>query len=149
MWTLIEDELRSPSHTFDSRPMPDGDYRLKVTATDKHSNPRGSEESAEFVARGTFRVDNTQPTIANLTAERGDEGLKVSFVAEDGTNYIVSAVYSFNGEDWYTLHPEDAIFDSMREEFMFYAPDDAPERGSVAVRVRDAAGHSQSARLRY
>ena len=149
LWTLIEDELTAPAHAFDSQPMPDGDYRLKVTATDKRSNPRGTEESAEYVARSAFRIDNTQPTIANMKAERGDEGLMVSFVAEDGTSYIVSALYSFNGEDWYTLHPDDSIFDSQREEFLFYAPEDAPERGSVAVRIRDAAGHEQSARLRY
>ena len=148
-WTLIEEELTDPSHTFDTSALPDGDYRLRVTATDKNGNPPELAEESEWVARRTFRIDNTQPAVTNLSVSATDEGLLISFAARDASSYIVSARYSFNGEDWFTLYPDDLLFDSKEESFQFYAPDDAPKSGSVAVQARDAAGHSASDRARY
>lgn len=146
-WHLLEEELTSPSHTWDSAPMPDGDYRVRVVASDALANPADRAQTTEFVTE-PFRIDNTQPTISGLEAVRDATGaVRVKFGATDATSQIGEAAYSLDADRWHVVHPTDELFDSGTEAFDFTVKDAPANAHAVAVKVIDKAGVMTTARV--
>ena len=67
-WKLLKDKLDTRFYSWDTTSMPDGAYYLKIVASDAPSNPAGEGLSSERES-DRFVVDNTPPSIAQLTAE--------------------------------------------------------------------------------
>ena len=67
-WKLLKDKLDTRFYSWDTTSMPDGAYYLKIVASDAPSNPTGEGLSSERES-DRFVVDNTPPSIAQLTAE--------------------------------------------------------------------------------
>src|SRR5260370_31853477 len=68
-WKPLKDKLRERYVSWDSTGFPDGQYVLRITASDAPSNPPGQALTATLVS-DPFTIDNTPPSISGLTATR-------------------------------------------------------------------------------
>lgn len=136
-WIELADKLTVPQLSFDTTGFADGRYRLRVTASDGPANPpaaalEGVRETEPFL------IDNTQPTIADLSATATGDQLRVRFEATDAASKIVRAQVSVDGGDWREVLPASGLFDSREASF-----DVELEGGStVAARVWDERENS-------
>jgi hypothetical protein len=132
------EKLSKETYTWDTSDLPEGRYRVRVTASDELSNPpdRATKDTKES---GILLVDNTPPTIDALTVT----GTHVKGIAQDGVGPIARMELSIAGSDeWFPYFPADGIFDEQREEL------DADVKGLVkvlpalvSVRVYDKANN--------
>ncbi len=134
-WKLLKDHVTEKYLSWDSTAFPDGEYRLRVTASDAPGNPpadvlTGRMESAVFV------IDNSPPKITGLTAARNGAKLQVRWHAADALNNLGKAEYSLDGGDWTVVAPVTKLSDSLELDYDL-AIDAAPGEHTIAVRVVD------------
>jgi sugar lactone lactonase YvrE len=136
-WKLLKDNVKERYLSWDTVPFPDGEYVLRVTASDSPGNPPGQALSASLVS-DPFLIDNTPPQIVNLTgvAAAGNK-LEVHWTARDARSTIDRAEYSINGGAWVLIDPVSRLSDSPEEEY--HLSIDRPSSGEqvIAVRVSD------------
>ncbi len=136
--------------TFDSRAYPDGRYRVRVTASDRPSNP---PDGALTDARWSqpFVIDNTAPKVLRFTAKNPKAGvLMLSAEASDQTSPLRSARVSVGGGPWLMIPAKDGLLDAKRETLELAVraggrPGDPPlKKGpqTVLLRVEDAQGNT-------
>ena len=117
-WILLKDDLADRYYSFDSSQLPDGGYTVMVVASDAPSHSPGEElYTSKISAR--FEVDNTAPTIENLTAAVEGKKIRVRFRARDSFSVIKRAEYSLDGGDWQFVEPAGQIADSKTEDYDF------------------------------
>lgn len=133
-----EEVLTDDDYKWDTSTMPEGWYRVRVSASDELSNPP-TRATAHSLESGLMLIDNTPPIVRNL----GSTGTRVTGVAVDGASPIKRIELSLAGTDlWYPFEPEDGIFDQGTERFVAdvtFLVLGAP--ALVAVRVYDAANN--------
>jgi len=119
-WKLIEDELTEKNHEWDTEAVPDGEYHVRIVASDSPANPEETSLSAERTSE-PFIVDNTSPVIESLRAapSRDKGGYKVTGVVSDNLSPVRSAQYSVDAGDWKSVFPSDGVFDSISEKVEF------------------------------
>jgi len=136
-WKLLKDNVKDKALSWDTAAFPDGEYVLRVTASDSPSNPPDQALTASLVS-DPFLIDNTPPQILNLTggAAAGNK-LEVRRSARDARSTIDRAEYSVNGADWVFIDPVNRLSDSPEEEYRLVI--DRPNSGDqvIAVRVSD------------
>jgi hypothetical protein len=125
--------------SFDSTSFPDGEYLIRVTATDAPSNPPGQALTGALVS-DPFLIDNSPPQILNLTAARAGNGIEVRWKARDARSLIEKAEYSLNGGEWLLAQPITRLLDSPEGEFRLHLETGAGEQ-VIAVRVTDEFGN--------
>jgi sugar lactone lactonase YvrE len=135
-WKLLKDKLTEKYYSWDSTAFPDGEYRIRVTASDSPSNPpddalTGRLESDPFI------IDNTPPQITGLTAARPGNKLQVRWHAADALNNIQKAEYSLDGGDWTFVAPTTGLSDSLELDYDLTV-DAGPGEHTIAVRVEDS-----------
>jgi hypothetical protein len=148
-WTAVADELENPAYTWDSRTLPDGRYRLRVTATDVRGNAVGEERSAQALSE-PFQVDNTPPVISAFTATAAPGAIRVEGAARDETSPLTRIEMSVDDGPWRVVTPEGGFADDRDLRFRASWPGVAPGEHRVGVRVVDLAGNSatRAARVR-
>jgi hypothetical protein len=132
------EKLTKESHSWETKDLPEGQYRVRVIASDELSNPPDRVRRHELES-GIVLVDNTAPRIENLTAQ----ARRVKGRAIDGVGPIKRIEISTAGSDeWHPFHPIDGIFDEQAEDFDADVSSFAPQ-GAVllAVRVYDEANN--------
>ena len=139
-WKVLEDNLESDYHSWDSTAFADGFYRVRVTVSDRLSNPHGHAET-DTRASEPFLIDNSAPTLSNLSAERVDARLRVLLDAADAASKIRRAEYSIDGGEWTPIVPTTRLFDSGSLSFDFETGEVDNSEHTVAVRVRDSRGN--------
>ncbi len=122
--------------SWDSTAFPDGEYSLRVTATDSPDNPPGQELSGLLVSP-SFLIDNTPPEIIGLTAARAAGRLEVRWKARDALSSIQRAEYSLDGGDWLLAEPATKISDSVEHDYTLALEQAGPGEHTIAVRVTD------------
>ncbi|MGP0071288.1 MAG: hypothetical protein ACLPWF_05065 [Bryobacteraceae bacterium] len=136
-WKLLKDNVKERYLSWDTSAFPDGEYVLRVTASDSPSNPPDQALTASLVS-DPFLIDNTPPQIVNLAggAAAGNK-LEVRWTAHDARSTIDHAEYSVNGGDWALIDPVSRLSDSPEEEYHLLI--DRPSAGEqvIAVRVSD------------
>jgi hypothetical protein len=146
-WLTMEDHLLLKSHTFDTQSLPDGKYRLKVTATDSLANPQGlalsdSRESDPFI------IDNTPPEIFRMGSDvKAGRKYRVTFQVEDETTPVLNCEYSVDASPWRPVFPLDQIFDTREESFVLETPSLSVGQHVVVVRATDRTGNVSTRRL--
>ncbi|HJW08190.1 MAG TPA: hypothetical protein VJ483_01075, partial [Holophagaceae bacterium] len=130
--------------SFDTLPVPDGRYRLEVTASDAPSTPFNAALTATWTTPA-FIVDHTPPVLSELSATSEGDGLRVRFTATDAGSTVKEAAVSADGERWLELAPEDRVFDQSTERFDVLVPRDAIKGERVLVRVTDLNNNEQTA----
>jgi sugar lactone lactonase YvrE len=135
-WKLLKDKVPEKYYSWDSTAFPDGEYRLRVTASDAPSNPP-AEALSGGLESDPFVIDNTPPRITGLTAARNGGKLQVRWHAADALNDIEKAEYSLDGGDWTLVAPTTGLSDSRELDYDLTV-DSGPGEHTIAVRVEDA-----------
>jgi hypothetical protein len=141
-WKLLRDKVKEKHASWDSTAFPDGEYRLRVTATDSPSNPPGQALSAQLESE-PFLVDNTPPRISGLTTAFSGGKLQVRWKAADALNIIAKAEYSLNGGDWIVVEPTTKLSDALEHEYDLRIAD--PPAGEITVAIRVTDGYDNQA----
>lgn len=136
-WVEIGKDLDASMFSWNTNSLPDGRYRLRVTASDATANPIGEERSGDIVSE-PFAVDNTAPAIPELSGD----GPRIRGRAEDAAGPVVRLEVSVDDGDWRAVTPEGGIGDSRSAAFAFTAPGLAAGEHLVSVRAIDLAGNS-------
>jgi len=140
----LETAWKEKFFTFDTLVVPDGKYRLEVTASDAASQPFNAALTAVW-RTPAFTVDHTPPVISGLTAGAEGDAVRVKFQARDETSLLKSAAVSADGNAWLELVPEDGLFDAREKLFSTLVPRDRVKGNRVLVRVMDAKNNEQTA----
>lgn len=135
-WQLLKDKLKEKEYSWDSTAFPDGEYELRVTASDSPSNPPGEALSSSLVS-DPFLIDNTPPQITGLTATSNGKHIEVRWSAKDASSIIDHAEYSVNGGEWQVVEPVTHLSDSPEEEYRLVIDRASTEEQTIAVRVFD------------
>lgn len=135
-WRLLKDKLRDKYWSWDSTSFPDGEYRLRVTASDLPDNPPAEALSASMVS-DPFLIDNTPPEIARLAATVSGGKLHATWNAADALSNIKKAEYSLDGCDWTLVAPVTGLSDSRQLNYDLTLDRIAPGEHTLAVRVED------------
>lgn len=144
-WKLLKDKLDTRFYSWDTTSMPDGAYYLKIVASDTPSNPTGEGLSSDRES-DRFVVDNTPPSIAQLTAESMSAGVHVRFQASAPVSFIARAQYSLDAGDWTLVFPAGGLSDGPRENYDFQLQKVSPGEHTVTVRVYDQFENVSSAK---
>jgi len=134
-WKLLKDKVAEKYYSWDSTAFPDGEYRLRVTASDAPSNPP-AEALTGGMESDPFTIDNTPPKITGLTATRSGGKLLVRWHAADALNNIGKAEYSLDGGEWAVAAPVTKLSDSPELDYEL-ALDATPGEHMIALRVAD------------
>jgi sugar lactone lactonase YvrE len=132
-WLLLKDKVREKYIDIDSTAFPDGEYELRVTASDAPGNPEGEALTAAL-ASDPFLIDNTPPTIFGQSAEISASGIHVRWHAKDEKSNITKAEISVNGGEWKLVAPIGGLSDSPETDYDLTIPGTG---GMIAVRVTD------------
>ena len=143
-WRLLKDKISDRFYSFDAAVVPDGEYTLKVVASDAPVHVEGESRMGERVS-ASFVVDTTPPVPGVLQAklEAGTpERIHATFEARDATSPIAHAEYSVDAGPWQYLEPVGRLSDSPAERYDFTATllAEASAKAAehvIAVRVYD------------
>jgi hypothetical protein len=134
-WKLLKDAVKEKYLSWDSTAFPDGEYVIRVTASDAPSNPR--DQALEGSLEGDpFLIDNTPPQILKLAAAVSGNKIEVRWKAKDARSNIDKAEYSVNGGEWLLIHPVTKLSDSPEEDYHLVIDKGQGEQ-VIAVRVND------------
>ncbi len=136
-WKLLKDKVREKYLTWDSTAFPDGEYVLRVTASDSPGNIPAQALSASLVC-DPFLIDNTPPRITNLAAIPNGGRVELRWKATDGRSNIDRAEYSINGGDWILVEPRTKLSDAPEAEYAITLDRQGSGEQTVAVRVTDS-----------
>ncbi len=132
------ERLTKDNVTWETKDLPEGQYRIRVTVSDEPSNP------PERVQRHTLEssivlVDNSAPAVLGLKST----GRRVTARLVDGVGPIQRVEISRAGSDeWVPFFPVDGIFDEPNEELDADVSGLAPSGPALlVVRVFDRAGN--------
>jgi sugar lactone lactonase YvrE len=134
-WKPLKRKLAEKYYSWDSTAFPDGDYRLRVTASDEPSNPPADALTGQMVSE-VFTIDNTPPRISGLAAARTGDKLEVRWHAADALSNIAKAEYSLDGGEWTVAAPVTKLSDSLELDYVL-SLDAAPGEHTIAIRVED------------
>jgi hypothetical protein len=134
-WKLLKDKVAEKYTSWDSSAFPDGEYRLRVTASDAPSNPPADALTARMVSE-PFVIDNTPPRISGLAATPNGGKIEVRWHAADALNNVARAEYSLDGGAWTVAAPVTKLSDSPELDYELTL-DAALGEHTIAVRVAD------------
>ena len=135
-WKLLKDKIREKYWSWDSTAFPDGEYRIRVTASDLPGNPPADALSTSMVS-DPFLIDNTPPRIASLAASVSGGKLHATWNAADALSNIKKAEYSLDGGDWTLAAPVTGLSDSRDLAYDLTLDHVAPGEHTLAVRAED------------
>jgi hypothetical protein len=135
-WKLLKDKVREKYLSWDSTAFPDGEYRLRVTASDLPGNPPDQALTSQRESE-VLLIDNTPPRISGLTAKRTGSKLNVRWRAVDALSVISKAEYSLDGGDWLLLSPTTKLSDSRELDYDLTLENVSAGEHTIAVRVQD------------
>jgi sugar lactone lactonase YvrE len=134
-WQLLKDGVKDKYLSWDGTAFPDGEYVVRVTASDAPSNPRDQALESSLIG-DPFLIDNTPPQILNLAAAQSGNKVEVRWKAHDACSDIQKAEYSVNGGEWLLIEPVNKLTDSPEEDYRLQI-DRTPGEQVIAVRVSD------------
>jgi hypothetical protein len=140
----LEKAWKEKFFTFDTLAVPDGKYRLEVTASDAPSQPFNAALTSVW-RTPPFMVDHTPPVISGLTASPEGENIKLMFTAKDETSMIKEAAFSADGDQWLGMAPENRVFDTKEQHFEVVIPRERIKGTRVLVKVVDTHNNEQTA----
>jgi hypothetical protein len=135
-WQILADKVREKHYSFDSTALPDGEYRLRITASDSPGNVETEALSAQSVS-APFLIDNTPPEVEALQVTRQGNVLRATWKVHDALSVIQRTEYSLDGRDWTLVDPTSKLSDSPSLEYDLTIPNISPGEHVLAVRVLD------------
>jgi hypothetical protein len=135
-WKPLKDNIREKYYSWDSTTFPDGEYQVRITASDAPSNPPASAMSA-VMESDPFVIDNTPPQVLSLKSGFSGSDLVVSWRASDALNLIDKAEYSLDGGEWLVVEPINKLSDAKQLDYNLTLRKIAKGEHTVAIRVTD------------
>jgi hypothetical protein len=135
-WHRLKDKISEHAYSFDAALLPDGEYELRVIASDAPLHTDADTLTAERVS-APFIIDTTPPVPGTLSATVRDGKLHATFDATDATSPIAHAEFSLDAGPWQYLEPVGALSDSKSERYDFAVPVTGAGEHTLAVRVFD------------
>jgi len=133
-WQLLEENLTESQFTLDGASFADGEYRIRIQASDLPSNPRETALNDEITS-AAFRITNRAPEIS-WDSEPGSGTIR--FTVATSATRLFRVEYSVDSRNWLVLFPEDGITDSREESYQLSLPAGA---GFLQVRAVDDNGN--------
>jgi sugar lactone lactonase YvrE len=144
-WKSLKEEFDQNLFTWETESFPDGDYEVRIVASDRLDNPRGEELSGEGLSE-PFAVDNTPPEILSISANREGERIVLRASARDERSFLRRALYAVDAEEWRPVGTKDGVFDARAEEFEIRTePVEAGEH-TVVLKVYDEHANARVGR---
>ncbi len=139
-WRELEKNYAGTIYTWDSQALPDGEYQMRLTASDRRSNPPALALESEKISE-ILVIDNTPPEIKALLASKSGAQWQASFEATDQLSRLKEAWYAVDANTWQLIYPTDSVSDQRRETYQFTVSG-ANASSILAVKVVDASGNS-------
>ncbi len=139
-WKLLKENVSQRHISWDSTAYADGEYVLRVTASDLPDNSPAGVLTGSLVSPA-FLIDNTPPAITGLTASRTGKDCSVSWTARDKNSIVERAEYSLDGGDWLVAAPESRLSDASELSYKLTLKNLPQGEHTIAVRVTDAFGN--------
>ncbi|MBM3725791.1 MAG: hypothetical protein FJW40_10255 [Acidobacteria bacterium] len=136
-WQQLKANLTDRYYSWDSTAFPDGEYRLRVSATDALSNTSDQALGASGES-GSFWIDNGAPVISALSGTSQGSRLTVRWRATDAISVLRRAEYSMNGGPWTIVEPTTGLTDSKSHDYQLTLDRPSTLEQTIAVRVYDA-----------
>ena len=133
--------LKDTSFTWDTSEVPDGTYQVRVTASDKPSNPTDALTAKTVSA--PFLVVNAAPTLTVGTpVVNADKTVTLRGVVTTGLAFAKTVQAKVDGGDAVAASADDGLFDSSSEPFTLSLPALSSGKHTVEVQTLDMAGNS-------
>jgi hypothetical protein len=139
-WIPVAVDLPDSVHVWDTNIVPDGRYRLRVTASDTEGNPLG-EALETAVTSPVVTVDNSPPVIAAFTVVAGAGRAMASGRASDSAGPLARIEIAIDGGPWRAVAPEGGLADRPDAAFAVALEEIAPGPHAITLRVVDRAGN--------
>lgn len=140
VWQPLVKDLRENQYTLDGTSLPDGRYVLKVVASDRLSNPPGSELEFSLVSK-PFLIANRAPAIEWGQEAVSTTGVKLGFAVHTSQAPLYQVEYRLDDRPWRVILPADGIADSSREEFELTLERLSSGPHTIAIRAVDVVGN--------
>ncbi len=147
-WRELKKDVRENFLAWDAATWPDGDYYVRVVASDLPDNRQEDARTGEMTS-DVFTVDNTAPEIqVDVSAETLAKG-NVAFTISDTTSVVDQAEYSLDGAEWRPLLPVGGLYDSKSNRFLIPIQHLKTGEHYVVVRASDAADNISSRTVKF
>lgn len=138
-WRALKSDLRDTLLVWDTSSVPNGTYVVKVSASDRRSNPADVALVGELES-SSFDIDNVSPTVQIGALRRDGTRFVVPAEVRDGDSTVSKVEYSLDAQRWQTAFPRDGILDARQESFELRLDADAAGR-TLVIRATDALGN--------
>lgn len=137
IWKVLEEEMTSSVYLLDITTLPDGEYYIKISASDDPANPPDRVLTAEKTSE-RFTIDNTSPQISIALSQKQDgEKLQVIVVAQDESSRLKHAQYAVDAGEWFPISPDDHVTESRDEKYSIILPELAPGPHILTFKATD------------
>lgn len=137
VWIEATKDWKKPKYVWDTRTVEDGEYRLRVIASDEPSNTVADALTGSRISEPVL-VDNTPPRFDKFTVVVAGDTAVLHGSATDGVSRLASLQYSVDSATkWQTFLPSDGICDSSHETFRTEATDLSSGAHQITVRAVD------------
>lgn len=141
LWRTILTETPESLGSWDTAGLPDGRYRLRLTASDHRDNPAGQGLQAVREI-GPVTLDNSPPELDSWRCEESEAGARIRFSARDEASALAEAWVVLPYGSRRPLPPRDGICDSREEVFDSLVPwQEGPRPWVFRVEVWDLNGN--------
>ncbi|NUN97960.1 MAG: hypothetical protein HUU16_17490 [Candidatus Omnitrophica bacterium] len=151
LWKEIETDLKTAKHPWNVLALPDGDYEVRLIASDRLANPPDQAASDRWRSE-PIRVDKTAPEVVEwLTPTAGAGTYDVEARVVDATSRLVGAEAILDGDEDkpIPLVPKDGIADTNEETYKIHVEGLVSGEHSLVVRAKDEKGNIGSGAHRF
>lgn len=146
-WKSLKEKHDATLFAWDTEGLPDGEYQVRVVASDRPDNPAGEDLSAEAISE-PFPVDHTPPVIEGVSGRREADGrILVQAAARDARSFLKRALHAVDAKGWVPVGAKDGLFDGRSEEFEFRTEKVEDGEHTVVLKVFDEQGNAQAAKV--
>lgn len=138
-------ETNAATANIDSAKIPDGVWRIKVTASDKYAHPTHPASAEDIV--GSILIDNTPPTATIADRVTGWDAA-ARFTVADNLSGVFGGKFRLDGGPWVAMTPASGHFGHLTEEVQLLFPDGPPTltagEHKLEIVLQDVAGNHLS-----
>lgn len=139
-WLLLKNKLTDATWDWDTSTLPDGQYLLRISASDAPGNIGDAAKTAQEISK-IITIDNTPPSITDLKATREGSNILISAIITDAASNVSNVEGAVNSlDDWHVGQAGDTIFDSRVEAVRISLPA-IPSAAVITVRATDESGN--------
>jgi hypothetical protein len=143
LWKEIETDTDSAKYTWKTESLPDGDYEVRVTASDRGDNPDNLSSADEWISE-PVRLDRTAPEFGewkNATVDGKAYTVEVRIGDKTSRLVKVDRVVDGDEDEARPLLSTDGILDTSTEDFEIRIEDLESGEHSLTVRAEDELGN--------